>query len=183
MAFNINEIRSQLTFGGARPNLFQVQFSNPANGAGDLKVPFLVQAAEIPAATLSEIQVPYFGRTIKVAGNRTYGNWTVTVMNDEDYLIRNALEQWSNRINSFEGNVRTFGGPESSRYKSTGRVTQMSKDGRALRTYRFNGIFPVDVSGIGLNWADNDQIETFQCTFAYDWWDIDTSITGNAGGV
>lgn len=183
MAFNVNNIRSQLTLDGARPNLFQVQIINPANGAGDLKVPFLVQASEIPAATLGEVPVPYFGRTIKLAGNRTYSNWTVTIMNDEDFLIRNAMEQWSNRINSFQGNVRTFGGPESSRYKSTARVTQLGKDGRALRVYKFEGIFPVDVSGIGLNWADNDQIETFQVTFAYDWWDIDGGVTGDAGGV
>lgn len=183
MSFDVNEIRSQLSLDGARPNLFYVQFNNPANSSGDLKVPFLVQAAEIPAATLGEVQVPYFGRTIKLAGNRTYANWTVTVMNDEDFLIRNALEEWSNKINSFQGNIRTFGGAEPTRYKATARVTQLGKTGNALRTYLFDGIFPVDVSGIGLNWADNDQIETFQVTFAYDWWKIDASTTGDAGGV
>lgn len=183
MAFNVNEIRSQLTYGGARPNLFQVQFNNPANSAGDLKVPFLVHSAEIPAATLGEVQVPYFGRFIKLAGNRTYSNWTVSIQNDEDFLIRNALENWSNKINSFEGNVNTFGGPEATRYKSTARVVQLGKSGNSLRTYKFNGIFPVDVSGIGLSWADNDQIETYQVTFAFDWWEIDDTTTGNAGGV
>lgn len=181
--FNINDIRAQLVGGGARPNLFSVQFNNPANSAGDIKVPFMVQASEIPAATLGEVPVPFFGRTIKLAGNRTYANWTVTVMNDEDHLVRNALENWSNKINSFEGNIRTFGGSEPSRYKGTARVTQYGKAGETLRVYRFNGIFPVDVSGIGLSWADNDQIETFQVTFAYDWWDIDGGVTGNAGGV
>lgn len=182
MAFNINEIRSQLVKGGARPNLFYVQFDNPANSSADFKVPFLVQATEIPAASIGQVQIPYFGRTIKLAGNRVYPDWSVTVMNDEDFLIRNALEEWSNKINAFEQNIRTFGGSEPSRYKATARVTQLGKDGKALRTYRFNGIWPADISGIGLNWGENDTIEQFQVTFAFDWWDIEDSTTGNAGG-
>lgn len=183
MAFNVNEIKSQLQFGGARPNLFMVQFNNPADGSGDLKVPFMCQATEIPAATLGEVQVPYFGRFIKLAGNRTYSNWTVSVQNDEDFKIRNALETWSNRINSFQGNLVTLGGPEASRYKSDALVHQMGKAGNTVRSYKFVGIFPVDVSGIGLSWSDNDQIETFQVTFAYDWWEIAGGSTGSAGGV
>ena len=94
MAFNINEIKSQLVFGGARNSLFQVQITNPANGTGDLKVPFMVKAAQIPAATLGVIEVPYFGRKVRIAGDRTFAEWTVTVINDEDFLIRNAMEEW-----------------------------------------------------------------------------------------
>jgi len=93
MAFNVNEIRAQLTAGGARSSLFQVQFSNPANAAANLKVPFLVKAAQIPASTLGTIEVPYFGRKVKIAGDRTFAEWTVTVINDEDFLIRNAMER------------------------------------------------------------------------------------------
>ncbi len=182
MSFDVNEIRSQLTYGGARANQFYVQIANPANTSGDLKTPFMCQAAELPASTLGQVPVPYFGRTINVAGDRTFSPWTVTIMNDEDFLIKNAMEEWSNKINSMRGNQRGFGGPEPSRYKSTARITQLSKGGNALRTYLFDGIFPLEVGGIGMNWADNDQIETFQVTFAYDWWNIDTSTTGDAGG-
>ena len=103
MAFNINEIRSQLTFGGARASLFQVQFTNPANGVADIKVPFMVRAAQIPSSDLGVIEVPYFGRKIRLAGDRTFADWTVTVINDEDFLVRNAMEQWSNQINSLRG--------------------------------------------------------------------------------
>ena len=132
MAFNVNEIRSQLTLGGARNSLFQVTIQNPANGVADIKVPFLVKAAQIPASTLGTIEVPYFGRKIRLAGDRTFADWTVTVINDEDFLIRNAMEQWSNQIQSLQGNLRTFGGASPSLYKAQAQVTQFSKTGMQL---------------------------------------------------
>jgi len=182
MAFNVNDIRAQLSAGGARSSLFQVQFTNPANAAGDLKVPFLVKAAQIPASTLGTIEVPYFGRKIKIAGDRTFAEWTVNIINDEDFLIRNAMEQWMNEINSLEGNLRGFGGAAPSLYKQQATVTQYSKTGDALRTYNFNGIFPVNVTEIDLNWETTDVIEEFQVTFQYDYWTVD-GATGNAGGA
>ena len=177
MAFNINEIRSQLTYGGARQNLFQVQITNVGNRAADLKTPFLVQGAQIPAANLGTIMVPYFGRMLKLAGDRTFDPWVVTVMNDEDFLVRNAMEEWSNRINRFEGNIRTL-----RNYKSEARVTQYGKDGSVLRVYEFHGIYPSAVSQIDLGWDQNDAIETFQVEFQYDYWTVEGGKTGNAGG-
>jgi len=182
MAFNVNEIRAQLTAGGARSSLFQVQFSNPANAADNLKVPFLVKAAQIPASTLGTIEVPYFGRKVKIAGDRTFAEWTVTVINDEDFLIRNAMEEWMNTINSHEGNLRGFGGSAPALYKEQASVTQYSKSGDALRTYNFNGIFPVNISEIELSWETTDAIEEFQVTFQYDYWTVGGQ-TGNAGGA
>lgn len=178
MAFNINEIRSQLAFGGARPNLFSVQITNPADGSGDAKVPFMVQAAQIPSAQLGTIQVPYFGRMLKLAGDRTFEPWTVSVINDEDFKIRNALEAWSNRINRLEGNVRTL-----NRYKSEATVTQFAKDGQTLRIYQFSGLFPSSVSPIELAWGDMDTYEAFQVTFEYDYWSVSGGKTGNGGGT
>jgi hypothetical protein len=182
MAFNINEIRSQLTLGGARNSLFQVTIQNPANSVADIKVPFMVQAAQIPASSLGTIEVPYFGRKIKLAGDRTFAEWTVTVINDEDFLIRNAMEQWSNTINSLQGNLRGFGAASPLLYKAQAQVVQYSKTGLPLRTYQFNGIFPTEISAIDLDWNSTDQIETFQVTFQYDWWEVSGGITGNAGG-
>ena len=86
MAFNVNEIRSQLTLGGARPALFQVQFSNPVTAAADLKVPFMVRATNIPSSTRGQVIVPYFGRQVKIAGDRTFVEWNTTVINDEDFF-------------------------------------------------------------------------------------------------
>lgn len=177
MAFNINEMRSQLVYGGARQNLFQVQILNPANGAGDLKTPFMVQAAQIPASDLGIIPVFYFGRQMKLAGDRTFGEWTVNIINDEDFLIRNAMEEWSNKINRLERNIRDI-----NRYKSVATVTQYAKDGSKIRAYEFNGIFPSNIAPIDLDWSTTDQIESFQVTFQYDYWSVGQSSTGSAGG-
>lgn len=181
MAFSPNEIKGQLAFGGARPTLFNVQITNPANSVADIKVPFLVEAAQIPEAILGTIEVPYYGRRIKLAGDRTFNPWTVTVINDEDFLIRNAMEEWSNRINSFAGNVNTFGGAVPAEYKSRAIVNQLAKNQATIRTYTFEGLFPIDISPIDLNWGATDEIERFMVTFQYDYWTVE-GITGNAGG-
>jgi hypothetical protein len=170
-------MRSQLVYGGARQNLFQVRINNPANASGDLKTPFMVQAAQIPESQLGVIPVFYFGRQMKLAGDRTFGDWTVTVINDEDFLIRNAMEEWSNRINRLERNVRDI-----NRYKSNATVVQYGKDGTRIREYRFDGIFPSVISPIELDWATTDQIESFQVTFSYDYWTVSGGTTSDAGG-
>jgi len=182
MAFNVNEIRSQLTLGGARNSLFQVTITNPANSVADIKVPFLVRAAQIPPSTLGTIEVPYFGRKIRLAGDRTFGQWTVTVINDEDFLIRNSMEEWSNKINSLQGNVRLFGSASPLLYKSSAQVTQYSKTGNPIRTYTFSGIYPSEISPIDVDWNSTDQIEEFTVTFQYDYHEVSGGITGNAGG-
>jgi hypothetical protein len=183
MPFNINEMRSHLTLGGARNTLFQVQITNPANGVADVKVPFLVRAAQLPGSDLGLIEVPYFGRRIKLAGDRTFAEWTVTVINDEDFLIRNAMEEWSNRINTRQGNLRDFGSASPLQYKAVAEVTQFSKTGVPVRTYKFNGLYPQAISPIELDWSTTDTIEEFTVTFQYDWWEVSGGITGNAGGV
>lgn len=181
MAFNINDIRSQLAFGGAKPSLFQVQITNPINGNGDLKVPFMVQASSIPESTIGTIEVPYFGRKIKIAGDRTFGEWTVTVMNDEDFLIRNAMEEWMAYINSHQGNLRQVATASPSEYKSQAQIIQYSKTGQAIREYRFTGLFPTNIAPITMDWGTTDDIERFDVTFQYDWWDIGSSSTGLGG--
>lgn len=182
MSFNVNEIKSQLTYGGARPAQFYVQFSNPSDSSADLKVPFMVQAASLPASTLGQINVPYFGRTIPVPGDRTYSAWNVNVMNDEDFLVRNSIEKWSHDINSPEGNIRRFPGASALLTQGTALVTQMGKNGQALRTYKFHGIWPQEVGEIQLAWDATDQIELFPVTFAYDFWTVVPGPTGDGGG-
>ena len=182
MALNINEIRSQLALGGAGPTLFQVIFNNPVNAAGDVKIPFMVKGSQIPASSLGTIEVPYFGRKIKIAGDRTFAEWPITVINDEDFLIRNAMEEWSMNINSHLGNLRKFGSASPLQYKENAQVVQFSKTGVPIRQYTFNGIYPLEISPIEVAWDANDTIEEFNVTFAYDWWEVDGGITGNAGG-
>ena len=178
MAFNINEIKSQLQFGGARGNLFQVTFSNPANNAGFLKVPVMVTGTAIPSQEVGDIPVWFMGRQIKVAGDRApFQPWNVEVMNDEDFLIRNGLEEWHNRINGMESNIRSL-----NNYKSEAQVIQYAKDGSILRTYNFHGIWPGQIGEIRLSWQDNNTIETFPVSFNFDWWTV-SGKTGDAGGL
>ena len=183
MAFNINDIRAQLTLGGARPALFQVIISNPVNPVADIKVPFLCKVAQLPASQLGLIEVPYFGRRLKMAGDRRFDPWTVTIINDEDFLVRNAMEQWNNYINLYQRNVTALGTGAPNTYKSQATVTQYGKAGEVLRTYQFNGIYPEAISPIDLNWATQDEIEDFQVTFQYDTFQILNGRTGNAGGA
>ena len=173
MAFNINQFKSELVGGGARPTLFQVQITNPIDPAADIKVPFLVRSAGIPASQVGSYEVSYFGRSVKYAGDRVFDDWSVTVINDEDFAIRNAMEAWSNAINSHDGNVRAL--PQD--YKSNALITQFSKDGSPLRTYVFEGLFPVAIDGIGMDWDARDQIEEYGITFQYDMWRVE----GNTG--
>jgi hypothetical protein len=180
MAFNIQEIRSQLVLGGARASLFQVTINNPANSAADIKVPFMAKAASLPASTLGQIEIPYFGRKIKVAGDRTFAEWTVTIINDEDFLVRNAMEQWMNSINSHAGNIREFGSASPLLYKSDAQITQFSKTGVPVREYSFRGLFPTEVSTIEMAWETTDAIEEFTVNFQYDWWEVTGGITGNS---
>jgi hypothetical protein len=182
MAFNINDIRSQLTLGGARPSLFQVIISNPVNPIADLKLPFLCKAAQLPSSVLGTIEVPYFGRKLKIAGDRKFDTWAVTIINDEDFLVRNAMETWNNSINLYQQNITALGTSAPAVYKSQATVTQFGKDGTILRTYQFNGIFPDQISPIDLAWNTTDEIEEFQVSFQYDTFEVLNSITGNAGG-
>lgn len=180
-SFSVSDFRSNLKLGGARPTLFEVRlFTPPGLNLSLQKSPLLIRTAEIPQSTGGTIRVPYFGREVKFAGDRQFPAWTVTVINDEDFKIRNEVEKWSNAINSMRGNLRLVNGND---YKANATVTQFSKRGDTLRTYKFEGLFPVSISPIGLDWNDTDQIETFQITFEFDDWVLDTTngTTGNIG--
>jgi hypothetical protein len=181
MPFNINEIRANMPWGGARPTQFTVMVTNPVNPIADLKLPFQCRAASLPGSSLGVIQIPYFGRTIKVPGDREFQPWTTTVFNDEDFAIRDMLERWSNAINALERNVADLGSAPAN-YKSQAIVTQYGKGGDELRIYQFNGIWPSEISPIDLDWDARDQIETFQVVWQYDSFSVVGGNTGDGGG-
>lgn len=184
MAFNINEFRSALRYGGARSSLFQVKLTNPVNGTADGVFSFMCRAASVPNRDINPIAVPYFGRNIKVAGvNQNYADWNVTIINDEDYAIRNAFEEWSHAINSPIGNIRRLPTSEQSLYKTVADVTHYSQTGQKLREYKFHGVFPVSVGAMQLDWGQDD-ITSFDITLSVDYWVVgEASTTGFAGGV
>ena len=184
---NITEFRSRLSGGGARANLFEVEIAFPEELVIDLnlvtdKVPFLVKAAEIPASNLGNIPVPYRGRVLPVAGDRTFDPWTVTIINDTDFQIRDAMEKWSNSINDLQ---TAQGSVDPAVYQRSALVKQLSREGanpgdpeKVLRTYNFEGIYPNTVSNIPLDFGATDQIQEFPVTFNYLFYEV-ASPLGN----
>lgn len=180
MAFSINQFtQSALNKGGARPTLFEVQLNSPLDFGLNLLSKFHVHTAALPASNIQPFEIPYMGRKIKLAGDRTFDSWTVGVYNDEDFGIRKILEKWHSAVNGLETNLNSFGTAAPSNYKKTATVTQFSKHGEALRSYEFVGMFPVEIQQIDLDWAATDSIESFQVQFVYDYYNI---IEGGAKG-
>ena len=187
MPFSITKFRGgALNNSGARPNLFDVQLvSFPEIGLTSSEFTFACKASAIPAMTVGVVEVPYFGRVIKVPGNKTFDNWSVTVINDEGFEVRNAMEKWMVLMGGHANNLSDFGaaaagGGNAALYGSA-LVKQYSKsNATALQTYKFVNIFPVNVSEIALEWGSNDTIEEFTVEFAYDYW---TSLAGSTAVV
>jgi hypothetical protein len=170
MAFNINEMRANLQFDGARPSLFDVSINAPIGilPIGNPKFRFMAKATSIPESNMGMIEVPYFGRKIKVAGVRSYTDWQVTIINDEDFLVRRTLEAWHAAINSSEGNIRSV-----DNYRSTATVRQYGKaGGEAIRSYTMENCWPIQISPIDLAWDNGDAIEEFTVTWAFDYWNV-----------
>jgi hypothetical protein len=175
MAFNVTEFRANMIGDGARPNLFQVTLAFPTvaqNGtAASQKTTFMAKSAQLPGSTVGTVPLYYFGRELKFAGNRTFTDWTLQIINDEDFTVRNALESWMNAINSHTGNVRNSAAGSPSGYTVDATVNQYGKTGNIIKTYKFVGLFPLDLAPIDLDWGSNDTIEEYSATFAYQWWE------------
>lgn len=185
MAFSINDFKAHgLQFNGARPALFEVNFNGTAPLLGDTlfatKHQYMIKAASLPASIIDAVDVPYFGRKVKYAGDRTFANWAVTVMNDEDFVIRRAFEKWHALINSMEPNLMdpiAFAGLQ---YKQDAVIYQYGKQGNVIAGYNFVGMFPINVQAIATDWEATNQIEQFQVEFAFDYW---VPTEGQALGV
>ena len=183
----ISDFRGKMTSGGVRSNLFEVEIPGPLPGGSDVsdECRFLVKAAEIPASNIGNIPVPFRGRVLPVAGDRTFDPWTVTIINN-DFKIREAMEQWSNFINDMVLSTGTVN-PED--YQKTGKVKQLSrqtglKASSVLRQYNFYGIYPNVVSSIPLDYGATDQIEEFQVTFNYLYWTVGANTEdGKSSGL
>lgn len=174
MAFNVNQFRSQLQGDGARPNLFEVSLPFPAfsfPGNAQTKTTFMCKTAQLPGSTLGVVPVQYFGRELKFVGNRTFADWTVTIINDEDFVVRNAMERWMNGINSHNLNVRNPVAGTPLGYSVDAEVIQYGKAGNAIKKCKFVGMFPTDITPIDLDWGSNDTIEEFSVTLSYQWWE------------
>ena len=181
MAFNVAEFRSQMTGDGARPNLFSVSLAFPQFVGGGVdasrKVTFMAKAAQLPGSSIAQVPVYYFGREMKFVGNRSFADWTITIINDEDFTIRNTMESWMNSLNSHAGNTRDQNAAQPANYSVDAEVIQYGKTGNELKKYTFVGMFPIDLAAIALDWGTNDTIEEFDVTFAYQYWTAVESTT------
>jgi len=179
----IDDFKGKLIGGGARPNLFEVQLFLPPNlgvtaNLNDVeeKMRFMIKTAELPASTIGDIPIPFRGRVLHVAGDRTFEPWTVTIINDVDFSIRSTMERWSNAINKHED---TSGVINPTDYQRDAIVDQLGKTQNkngskafpVLRRYKFHGIYPTNVTAIPLDYGSTDQIEEFQVTFQVQWWE------------
>ena len=163
---------------GVKPNMFMVDVNFPGSlskSADDLETTnIMCKSAALPGSNLGVIEVPFRGRTVKIAGDRTFDTWTVTFFNDKDFKLRGFFEEWANKINTHEANTSELFVPNSSTgYTADLKVKQLEKDdtttGSILRTYTLFYCFPTNVSQIDLAYDSNDQIEEFTVEWQYSY--------------
>jgi hypothetical protein len=179
----ISDFKSKLTGGGARPNLFEVELAFPDAVAIDndvlQKARFLVKAAALPASTIANIDIPFRGRILKIAGDRTFETWTITVINDVDFSIRSAFEKWMNSINKLSDGT---GLTNPIDYQKDAIVKQLDRDGSLLRSYKFWDIFPTNISTIDLSYDTTDTIQEFTVELQVHYWEAFRGTAAQAGG-
>ena len=184
---SINDFKSRLAGGGARPNLFEVSMTFPDNLTSSGKelakqeIVYMVKAAELPASNIGDIPVNFRGRILHVAGDRSFDPWTITVINNTDWALRQTFEDWSNMINN---RVYDFGVTQPMEYHTNASVLQLARNTPAgtgqdqtggtqipiVAKYKFFGMWPSQVSSVALDYGSTDTIEEFQVTFQVEYW-------------
>ena len=186
MAHTIQDFKKALIGGGARPNLFEVAIPTLPAGVdfggteGQDNFSMLCKSAALPASNIASIDVPFRGRIMKVAGDRTFDTWTVTVINDENFAIRNAMELWMQKIGQY-GDASGDTNPES--YMVDAYVKQLKRSAsatgfnspignglQAAALYKFYSIFPTNIAAIDLSYDTSDTIEEFTVEFQVQYW-------------
>ncbi|NDB82402.1 MAG: hypothetical protein EB127_06625 [Alphaproteobacteria bacterium] len=167
-AFNVDRFKAALTNGGARPNQFAVQLSFPTYVTGQAlavaRAPFLVTVAELPGQTVGLTTTFYRGREVKLAGDRVFAPFSINVINDSDFSIRSAIEQW---MNGMDDRISKVGRLVPSEYQRDMLVYQLDRNGKVLKEYKLLSAFPTALGAVPLNFGANDQISDFTVTFEY----------------
>jgi hypothetical protein len=176
----ITDFKTALVGGGARPNLFEVSIGNIPSPAGTLPEKFVVlcKAANLPASNVASIDVPFRGRIFKVAGDRTFDTWQITVINDNDFAIRKVMEDWMQHIAQYKD---ASGTTDPATYMANATVTQLSRSASTMgassnsgvadaKKYIFQDIFPTNISAIDLSFDTSDTIEEFTVEFQVNYW-------------
>ena len=180
----IDEIKAQLKGGGARPNLFQVTMNFPRGtsgrssellgegSTGGENASFMVKMASLPGSTIAPIEVPFRGRKMQIAGDRTFDPWSITVINDTDFGVRNKYEEWMNEINEHKRNT---GLTDPTSYMADMIVDQLDKDGTVLKSYDIRGTFPTTLGPIELDYGSENVIEEFEVELQIQYWESNTT--------
>jgi len=165
----VDDMKAKLVGGGARPNLFKVTMGFPSYVTADVSLAsYMCKAASMPASTIAPIMVPFRGRQLQIAGDRTFEAWNITVINDTDFNVRNSFEQWMNGINQHETNT---GLTQPSSYMADMVVEQLDKDGSVKKYYDIRGTFPTSLGAIELAYTDENTIEEFTVELQVQYWE------------
>ena len=171
----VDDFKSKLRGGGARPNLFKATINFPAYADGDAELTsFLCETAQLPGSNMGTIIVPFRGRQLKMAGDRTFAELTVSIINDTDFAVRNSMERWMNGMNAHSANT---GLASPVAYEADLKIEQLDRAGASVKEYIFRGAFPTDLGAIDVSYATNDEIERFTCTFQYQYFDSNNPST------
>ena len=168
----VDDFKSKLKGGGARANMFEVNVNFPGYAGGSKETTnFMCRSASLPASTIAPVEVPFRGRIIKLAGDRSFEPWQLTIYNDTDFEVRDAFEAWMDGMNTHAGNV----GERSNNagfgtYATNMEVIQLNQVGRGVKTYFLRNCFPTNVSAIDLDFSQQGEIEQFTVTIEYDYW-------------
>ena len=169
MSLRVDDLKAKLTGGGARPNLFKatINFPGYAGGNGEL-TSFLCKAAQLPSSVIGQIDVPFRGRQLKVAGDRTFENWTITLINEDGFEVRNSFERWANGINEHRNGTGILNPAD---YQADLIIEQLNRQNETIKEITIRGAFPVNVAGIDLSYDTTDTIEEYTVEFAYQYWE------------
>ena len=169
----VDDFKSKLTGGGARANLFKATINFPAYAGGDVELTsFMYKGAGLPASVVAPLTIPFRGRQLQIAGDRIFEPWTITVINDTNFAVRNAMERWMNGINEHSANTGLVNPVD---YQADMIVEQLNKAGESVKRYDLRGLFPTNISQIELSYDAENQIEEFQVEFQVQYWESDTT--------
>ena len=171
---NINDFKAKLAGGGARANQFKVTMPFPgyASVGGEIEdLAFLCRATSIPSMEIANINVPFRGRAIKIAGDRTIPSWSVTVYNDTNFRLRNAFERWQNGINNMSDNEGLTNPVD---YQVDAFLDHLDRNGNTIKSYTLRGVYPTNIAGIDLDYEEQGNIEQFAVTLEYQFFDTNT---------
>lgn len=176
---NIKKFANAMQGSGVKPSLFEVEGNIGTTNTGNDNLPFLIKSASLPGQSIGVIEIPYRGRRIKIPGDRSFADWTITVINDSKMDIRRRFELWINSIQGMESNIAVanfsgssiFGGPMYADWT----INQLDRQGKPIKAYKLIGCFPVDISAIDVSYEATDQIEEFTVTLAYSYFGTNDS--------